>query len=86
MISFRSYLGQQGRRQWGYKKAIQKSENLRMPPFPHTYTLLPGQAHIHTCPPLMIVSIDTIASDNSGHRGTGGGGGEDHGWIVGGEY
>ncbi len=53
---------------------------------------------IHTCPspgrlayihahPLMIVGIDTIASDDSGHRGTGGGGGEEKGWIVGqGEY
>jgi len=32
---------------------------------------------------LMIVGIDTIASDDSGHRGTGGGGGEEQGWIVG---
>ena len=49
---------------------------------------------IHTCPypgrlayihahPLMIVGIDTIASDDGGHRGTGGGGGEKQGWIVG---
>ncbi len=29
----------------------------------------------------MIVVIDTIASDDGGHRGTGGGGGEDQGWI-----
>jgi hypothetical protein len=35
----------------------------------------------------MIVGIDTIASDDGGHRGTGGGGGEEQGWIVGqGEY
>jgi hypothetical protein len=31
----------------------------------------------------MIVGIDTIASDDGGHRGTGGGGGEDQGWMVG---
>ena len=32
----------------------------------------------------MIVGIDTIASNDGGHRGTGGGGGEDQeGWIVG---
>jgi hypothetical protein len=31
----------------------------------------------------MIVGIDTIASDDGGHRGTGGGGGEEQGWIVG---
>ncbi len=37
--------------------------------------------------PLMIVGIDTIASDDDGHRGTVGGGGEKQGWIVGqGEY
>ena len=35
----------------------------------------------------MIAGIDTIASDDGGHRGTGGGDGEEHGWIVGqGEY
>jgi hypothetical protein len=35
----------------------------------------------------MIVGIDTIRSDDGGHRGTGGGGGEEQGWIVGeGEY
>ena len=33
----------------------------------------------------MIVGIDTIASDDGGHRGTGGGGGEKPGWIVVGE-
>ena len=31
----------------------------------------------------MIVGIDTIASDDGGHRGTGGGGGEEQGWIMG---
>jgi hypothetical protein len=31
----------------------------------------------------MIVGIDTIASDDGGHRGMGGGGGEEQGWIVG---
>ena len=35
----------------------------------------------------MIVGIDTIRSDDGGHRGTGGEGGEEQGWIVGeGEY
>ena len=35
----------------------------------------------------MIVGIDTIQSDDGGHRGTGGGGGKEQGWIVGqGEY
>jgi hypothetical protein len=35
----------------------------------------------------MIVGIDTIASDDGGHRGTGGGDGEDRWWMVGqGEY
>jgi hypothetical protein len=35
----------------------------------------------------MKVGIGTIASDDGGHRGTGGGGGEEQGWIVGeGEY
>jgi hypothetical protein len=29
----------------------------------------------------MVVGIDTIASDDGGHRGTGGGGGEEQGWI-----
>ena len=31
----------------------------------------------------MIVGIDAIASDDRGHRGAGGGGGEEKGWIVG---
>jgi hypothetical protein len=31
----------------------------------------------------MIVGIDTIPSDDGGHRGMGGGGGEAKGWIVG---
>jgi hypothetical protein len=31
----------------------------------------------------MIVGIDTIASDDGGHRSTGGGGGEEQGWIMG---
>jgi hypothetical protein len=30
----------------------------------------------------MIVGIDTIASDDGCHRVTGGGGGEEQGWIV----
>ena len=35
----------------------------------------------------MVVGIDTIASDDGGHRGTGGGGWEEQGGIVGeGEY
>jgi hypothetical protein len=42
----------------------------------------PGRlAYIHAHP-LMIVGIDTIASDEGGHRGTGGGGGEEQGWII----
>ena len=44
---------------------------------------LPGQARIHTCPPVDDSGIDTIASDDGGHRGMGGGGGEEQGWIVG---
>ena len=55
----------------GPQKAIRKSENLRNP----------LSAYIHACPypgrlayihahPLMIVGIDTIASDDGGHRGT----------------
>ena len=40
----------------------------------------PGRlAYIHAHP-LMIVGIDTIASDDGGHSGTGGGGGEEQGW------
>ena len=31
----------------------------------------------------MIVGIDTIASDDGGHRSTGGWGGEEQGWIMG---
>jgi hypothetical protein len=35
----------------------------------------------------MIVGIDTIASDDGGHRDARGGGGEKQGWIAGqGEY
>ena len=47
----------------------------------------PGRlAYIHAHP-FIIVGIDTIACDVGGHRGTGGGDGEDQGYIVGeGEY
>ena len=75
MISIRSYLGQQGRSQWAHKRLSEK-QKLR--------NRLMVYIHAH---PLMIVGIDTIPSDDGGHRGTGGGGGEEQGWIVGeGEY
>jgi hypothetical protein len=46
-------------------------------PSAYKYAPTPGRhAYIHVHP-LMIVSIDTIASDDGGHRGTGGGGGEE---------
>ena len=32
--------------------------------------------------PLMIAGIDTIANNDGGHRGTGGGVGEEQGWIM----
>ena len=38
---------------------------------------MPSSAYKHA-------GIDTIASDDGGHRGTGGGDGEEQGWIVGG--
>ena len=86
MRSIRSYLGQQGRSQWGHSKLSERAKNCEIL-FPHTYMPLPGRlAYIHAHP-LMIVDKDTIASDDGGHRGTGGGGGEEQGGIVGqGEY
>jgi hypothetical protein len=41
--------------------------------------LLPGQVAFIHAHPLMIVGLDTIPSDDGGHRGTGGGGGVDGG-------
>ena len=64
----------------GPQKAVRIAKNCETL-FPHTFT---GRlAYIHAHPLLMTVGIDTIASDNGGHRGTGGGGGEEQGWIVG---
>jgi hypothetical protein len=63
------HLGQQGRSQWGHKKL---SERVKFP-LSQTNMPLPGQNRIHTCPspPFMIVGIDTVASDDGGHRGMG---------------
>ena len=71
----------------GPQKTVQKSKNLQKPSFRIHTCPYPGRlAYIHAHP-LMIVGIDTIASDDGGHRGTGEGGGEEQGWIVGqGEY
>jgi hypothetical protein len=71
MRSIRSYLGQQGRSRWGHRKLSERAKNCETL-FPHTYMLIPGQARIHTCPPVADMGIDTIASDDGGHRGTGG--------------
>ncbi len=69
------------------QKAVQKSEKLRNPRSPYIHAPYPGRlAYIHAHS-LMIVGIDTIASDDGGHWGTGGGGGEQQGWkVVEGEY
>jgi hypothetical protein len=67
----------------GPQKAVRKSKKLRMPSIRKQTCPYPGRfAYIHAHP-LMIVDIDTIASDDGGHRGTGGGGGQKQGWIVG---
>ena len=81
MRSIRSYLGQQDRSQWGHKKL---SERAKIFDCPLSETCpYPGRlAYIHAYP-LMIVGIDTIPSDDVGHRGTGGEVGEEYGWIVG---
>ena len=85
MISIRSFLGQQGRSQWGLRKLSERAKNAK-PSFRIHTRSYPGRfAYIHAHP-LMIVGIDTIASDDGGHRGTGGGGGEDQGWMVGGGW
>ena len=64
-----------------------KERNTAKPSFRKQTCPYPGRfAYIHAHP-LMIVDIDTIASDDGGHRGPRGGGGEKLGWIVGqGEY
>jgi hypothetical protein len=83
MRSIRSFFEKQVHSQWGHNKLSERVKKTAKPSF-----------RIHTCPypgrlayirvhPLMIVGIDTIASDDGGHRGTGGGGGEEQGWIVG---
>ena len=67
----------------GHHRAVRKSEKRRKTTSQFTHA--PTRAGSHTYMPT--VGIDTIASDDGGHRGTGGGGGEDQGWIVGkGEY
>ena len=67
----------------GRLKAIRKSEKTAKTSFCIHTCSYPGKlAYIHAHP-LMIVGIDTIASDDGGHRGTGGGSGEEQGWIVG---
>ena len=67
----------------GPQKAVQKIVKNAKPSFSiHTWPYPGRLAYIHAHP-LMIVGIDTIASDDGGHRGTGGGGGEKQGWIVG---
>ncbi len=61
----------------GPQKAIRKSEKLRNPLSAYIHAPTPGRiAYIHAHP-FMIVGIDTIPSDDGGHRGTGGGGGID---------
>ena len=63
----------------GPQKAVRKSEKSAKPSFRIHTCPYPGRlAYIHAHP-LMIVGIDTIASDDGGHRGTGGGDGEDGG-------
>ncbi len=82
MRSIRSYLGQQGRSPWGTGSCL-KQQKTAKPSFCIHTCPYPGRlAYIHAHP-LMIVGIDTIASDDGGHRGTGGGGGEEQGWIMG---
>ena len=68
----------------GPQKSCPKKRNKYETLLLHTY---PGRLAYIRAHPLMIVGIDTIASDDGGHRGTEGGGGEEQGWIVGeGEY
>ncbi len=57
MRSIRTYLEQQGRSQWGHSKLSKRAKNCETLLL-HTYMPLPGQARIHTCPPI----------DDSGHR------------------
>ena len=84
MRSIRSYLGQQGPQSMGPLKAVRKSEKSANPSFRIPTCPYPGRlAYIHAHP-FMIVGIDTIPRDFGGHRGPGGGGGEDQGWRVGG--
>ena len=59
------------------KKAVRKSKKMRTPPFRiHTCPYTGRLAYIHAHQ-LIIVGIDTIASDDGGQRGMGGGGGEE---------
>ena len=87
MRSIRSYLGQQGRSRWGHRRLSEKGKKSEIL-FPHTFMPLPGQARIHTCPP-----VDDsghrhcgIASDDGHHMGTGGGGGEEQEEVGQGVY
>ena len=60
----------------GPLKAVRKSEKMQNPPSIRIqiclYMSRLAYIHVH---PLMIVGIDTIASDDGGQRGTGGEGG-----------
>ena len=63
----------------GPQKAIRKSEKTAKPSFRIHTCPYPGRlAYIHAHP-WMIVSIDTIASGDGGHRGRWGGTGVDSG-------
>jgi len=76
MRSIRTYLEQQGRSHPKEQKTAKPSFSTRTCPYPGRLAYI----HAH---PLMIVGIDTIASDDGGHRGARGGGGEEQGWIAG---
>ena len=57
-----------------HKKLTERAKNCVVTLLPHTYMGRLAYIHAH---PLMIVGTDTISSDDGGHRGTGGGGGEE---------
>jgi hypothetical protein len=67
----------------GPQKAVRKSKRNAKPSIRiHTYPYPGRLAYIHAHSSFIIVGIDTVASDDGGHRGTGGGGREEQGWIV----
>ena len=66
----------------GPQKAIRKSEKTAKSSFRIHTCPYPGRlAYIHAHP-LMIVGIDTIASDDGGHMGTGGTGVDSRGGRI----